>query len=613
MIVLGIHDGHGASACLMVDGVPRAMAAEERFSRRKNDYGYPRRAIDYCLAEAGLAPSDLHQVAFASRAFHAFYVKLKALCTFTAEDWIRLNKEYWRPKLYEGREDRRVLHELAADPRFQDLEHFYDLSGVGPDFDPARDGEQVRAIRLDAVRRHLGLDAGRVRFYDHHACHAHYALFGSPIRDDGTLVFTLDGGGDSTTSTLFRFTGGRLVELARSNRVDIARIYRGITHLLGMKLGEHEYKVMGLAPYATERELRKSYRVFDGMFTVRDNLIAYADGRRPPDLYFFFRDAFEGHRFDGIGAAVQRMVEVAVGDWVIACCRKYGARKAVFAGGVAMNIKLNMLLAGHPELDDYYVCPSPTDDTLPIGACYMAEAAAGDDAWAGLAPVDDVYLGPAFDRRAAVRALAPIAGDPAFRVVEEVDAERIADWLASGLVVARAVGRMEFGARALGNRSILADPRRPEIVEKINRQIKYRDFWMPFAPVVRAARAADYLVLPKPHTRIPYMMVGCATTARGRAELPAALHRADHSARPQILEPDRNPAYDAILAAFEARTGTGALVNTSFNLHGEPIVCSPEDAVDTFRRSELDALVLDGIAVLRARSEAAAQGGGTEA
>jgi carbamoyltransferase len=598
MKILGIHDGHCSSACLMIDGKLVALAAEERFTRLKNDHGYPLHAIDFCLQQGGLTAADLDEVAFATVNLGMFSVGLKALANFDGDDWRRIHREYWKPKLYDGVDDPAVFQQLWSE-RFRSDWHHYDFSGVDGSYRSLNDKGLSRRIRLEGLRRHLGLGEDKVRFYDHHACHAYYALFGSHIREDDTMIYTLDGGGDAATSTLFRFRDGNMEELSRSNAVDIARIYREITLIMGMKMGEHEFKVMGLAPYATDRELGKSSVLFSGMFEIRDDLIAYRDGQRPKDLYFALRDAFEGHRFDGIAAAVQTMTENAVCNWFRTTQLKYKSRRAVFAGGVAMNVKLNMFIAEMPELDDFYVCPSPTDDTLCVGACYMAETARSDDAWQSLHPIDDAYMGPAYGRADAERAIAESGVGEIAEVRPGTTVTDAAALLAQGKVVARCAGRMEFGQRALGNRSILADPRLEDIVEKINDQIKYRDFWMPFAPVVKSDRESDYLDGRNTGIQRPYMMIGAHTTERGRNELKAAVHRGDQTARPQVLSRDRNPGYYDIVAAFEQETGTGALLNTSFNLHGEPIVCTPADAISTFQRSALDVLLFDDVALVR--------------
>ncbi|MBB54136.1 MAG: carbamoyltransferase [Magnetovibrio sp.] len=600
MIILGIHDGHCASACLMVDGELVALAAEERFTRLKNDYGYPKQAIEYCLSSASLSADDIDQVAFATMNLNAFHTKLKSIASFTSDQWLAVHHRYWKPRLYDGIEDRTIFHELAKDTRLSNQDHYYDFSEIDADYDFIRDMEVSRSIRLDGARRHLGTEAAdRIVFYDHHACHAYYALFASPIRNDNTLIYTLDGGGDSTTSTLFRYMGGRVEELARSNSVDIGRIYREVTLLLGMKTGEHEFKVMGLAPYATDREARKSYQVFDGMFEVDGDMLLYAPDRRPKDNYFHLTTAFEGHRFDGIAAAAQRMVEDSVQLWFREMQAKYRSRHAVFAGGVAMNVKLNMLLAENPDLEEFYVAPSPTDDTLCVGACYMGEAASGQDAYRHLRPIRNAYVGPEFANGDIQNAILQTGANQKFTVMDDVSVTKVAKFLAEGKVISRCSGRMEFGARALGNRSILASPRDPSTVDKINRQIKYRDFWMPFAPVVIAERANDYLADLVDLDSYAYMMISAKTTDAGKEELGGAIHGSDMTARPQVLARDRNPGYYDIIKAFEGETGTGALLNTSFNLHGEPIVCTPEDAISTFERSDLDVLLMNETAMVR--------------
>lgn len=599
MIVLGIHDGHCSSACVMVDGALKALAAEERFTRLKNDHGYPYSAIEYCLRELGLSPGDIDTVAYASTNLNIFGVKLKALSLFSSDDWVMLEKEYWKPLLHDGVDDKRPFYKLYTDERFVNNGHFYDFSGISPEAALESKSELGRKIRLEALNRHLGISADRVRYYDHHTCHAAYALFGSPIREDNTMIYTLDGGGDGATSTLFRFADGHIQELARSNRVDTARIYRYITLMLGMKLGEHEYKVMGLAPYAPEREFNKSWDVFKGAFHVQDDLIAWRNGRRPKDLYFAFKEAFENHRFDGIAAATQHMAETSVTDWIYSTSAKYGSRNAVFAGGVAMNVKLNMLLAESEKLDDFYVPPSPSDDTLCIGACYICEAETEPGAWERLAPITDVYIGPSFTREDVLKAIKQTRVAEKCRVEENITAQRIADILLEGKVVARLGGKMELGQRALGNRSILADPSKEYMVDRINHQIKYRDFWMPFAPVILKERVRDYLQFENSEIDRSYMMFGAETTELGEKKLTAAIHNGDKSARPQVLSREQNGGYYDIIKAFENLTGIGALLNTSFNLHGEPIVCSPLDAISTFERSEFDVLVMEDIALMR--------------
>ena len=601
MIILGIHDGHCASACLSMDGRIVSLVAEERFTRVKNDSGYPLHAIEFCLENAGVSTAELDMIAVASTTMNGFYNFVKAHALFGNNDWIKIQEEYWKPKLYENRENPEVFETFLTDQRFKNLDHWYDYSTFKNSYQSICDPDNIRAMRVNGIRSHLKVAEDVIRFYDHHTCHAYYGIFASGMRDENTLIYTLDGGGDGTVTTLSRFADGKIEEINRSNNANVARIYREITLMMGMKLGEHEYKVMGLAPYATDREAEKSWSVFDGMMGVHDDLIAYNPGKGPKDLYFHFRNAFEGHRFDGIAAAVQRMTEESVIDWVTATQKKYKATKAVFAGGVAMNVKLNMLLADIDGMVDFYVPPSPTDDTLCAGACYIAEAQHnGVD---GLHPIDNPYVGPENSPQSIETAIKNWDAKKNFDISSNTTAAQMGKFLADGKVIARCAGPMEFGARALGNRSILADARNKDVVTKINSQIKYRDFWMPFAPVVLEERAGEYLDIENTPNNRQYMMIAAKTTPSGRKALAGAIHGADGTARPQVLSRDQNPDYYDIIKAFENETGTGALLNTSFNLHGEPIVCTPEDALRTFERSELDVLMLNDTLVSRQNSK----------
>lgn len=588
-VILGIQEAHDASAALMIDGEIVAAAQEERFTGLKGDYGYPEQAILACLRQAGITAGDIDGVALSSDNWNPVLTKIKRNANFRVEDWVKEQREYWRPRLFEGRDVCYYdLFKDRADFRYDatyPMDHL--LRGYG---DPA-EMEQMRAIRRDTVARRLGLPADRIRFVAHEDCHTFYAYFGSPMRDR-VLALTSEGFGDYSNGTTSVFSLEGREELARTVDNHLGHIYQYITLLLGMKPAQHEYKVMGLAPYANERHLAQSYAVFERILKVDGLNLVY--DRKPRDLYFHFRDALEGHRFDAIAGAVQRFVEVNLCRWVAACMQRTDLRRVCFSGGVAQNIKANKCIAELDGLEDLYVCPAAGDTSLPIGACYHT-------AWAhrrrhglpvdDIRPLENIYLGPAFSNDEAAAVLDRENAAARFRVVRGVGPDEIARRLADGEILARCCGRMEFGLRALGNRSILADPRRPETVRKINDAIKFRDFWMPFTPTILAESAPDYIVNPK-GLRSPYMTMAFDATARARQELIAALHPADFTVRPQLLEERQNPDYYAIVKAFQRRTGVGGVLNTSFNLHGDPIVLGPKEALHTLTHSELDGLIL---------------------
>jgi carbamoyltransferase len=261
-----------------------------------------------------------------------------------------------------------------------------------------------------------------------------------------------------------------------------------------------------------------------------------------------------------------------------------------------MNIKALMHVAEMTEVEKLWVGPSVADESLAIGACF--HAALEKNPGSNVSLLENVYLGPECDAASIERLLSENGVSSRYTVLPAQGPREIAALLARGKVIGRVAGRMEFGARALGNRSILADPRSPSMIRVINDKIKNRDFWMPFAPAILEERAGDYLLNPK-ELRSPYMALSFHSTELARKHLAAALHPADFTLRPQIVEQRSNPGYHAILCEFEKATGVGGLLNTSFNLHGSPIVRTPRDAFDVFERTDLDALVLDGYVIVK--------------
>ena len=295
-----------------------------------------------------------------------------------------------------------------------------------------------------------------------------------------------------------------------------------------------------------------------------------------------------------MAGAAQQIVEDTLVRWARLMRSRYGGEQLALGGGVFMNVKANMLLAGEEWVRDLFVFPSCGDESNAIGAAYLGYVALCERAGVAArpAPFGPAYLGPSIDD-AEVEALVRGRDLAARHRVSEPERmeERIADLLVADGVVARCAGRMEFGARALGNRSILANPSDHRVVGIINRMIKNRDFWMPFAPSVLREREADYLVNPK-GLASPYMMLAFPTNPKRRDEITAAVHPQDGTARAHIVDEAWNPGYHRVIREFERRTGIGAVLNTSFNLHGEPLVGSPADAVDTFERSGLPHLAL---------------------
>jgi carbamoyltransferase len=409
-------------------------------------------------------------------------------------------------------------------------------------------------------------------------------------------VLTNDNSGDGLCATASTGRGTALErhEAAPSAPGSLGSFYSFVTLLLGMRFGEHEYKVMGLAPYAPAPAVERAAAALGGTFGLVEATPArFAWRRRGPRYRLLLEDTL-GLRFDAVAGGAQQVVEDLLLQWARLMRTRYGGERLALGGGVFMNVKANMRLASEEWVRDLFVFPSCGDESNAIGAAYLgyldACARAGVDARP--APLGPAYLGPAIDDAEVEEVVRRRDLAVRHRVSEpERMEERIADLLVSDGVVARCAGRMEFGARALGNRSILAHPSDHRVVGLINRMIKNRDFWMPFAPSVLRERETDYLVNPKALTS-PYMMLAFPTNPKRRDEIVAAVHPQDGTARAHIVDEAWNPGYHRVIREFEGRTGIGAVLNTSLNLHGEPLVGSPADAVDTFERSGLPHLAL---------------------
>ncbi|MBF0162933.1 MAG: carbamoyltransferase [Magnetococcales bacterium] len=579
MIILGIHDGHGASAALLVDGKLVAAMSEDRPTRQTTRSGFPFHAVEGVLRLAGITMAQVDRIALATRRLPPKYFFIPRE-NFSIADFWREQTHYWKPRL-EGT-GKPVYTEVFAH-REDPSRRIYDESLIAHE----DDAEGMLKARLKHLQAYSGLPVERISVHDHHTCHAWYGYLAQSARRDDTLVFTTDGGGDGCNGTVWEARArGPLRELHRDSRCNIGRIYRYATLLLGMKQFEHAFKTMGLAPYANEKYGRLAYEVYAS--TLRNDGLGFSYATEPTDHFFWFKERLEGIRFDGIAWGVQKRTEELLAKWVRNGVTATGIADVVLTGGVAMNIKANKVIWELPEVTSLFVPPGSGDESISVGAALIVATShptVEAERVEAIAPFDTPYLGDAFSDAEAERAIAT-GGIPEGCRVRRADAGDVADILARGEVVARCTGRWEFGPRALGNRSILANPRDSGVVREINEMIKQRDFWMPFASSILAERSDDYFVNPK-RLDARYMTLAFDSTPLGREEMISGLHPYDFTSRPHVVFPEVNPGYHALISAFEARTGIGALLNTSFNLHGEPMVAGPEDAVSTFVRSGL--------------------------
>jgi carbamoyltransferase len=570
MVVLGVHDSNLSSACLLVDGRVVGAVAEERLTRRKGTGRFPELSIREVLRMGGVDGRDVDIVALGMRS--------SAFDTERAQ----ISEYRWEAKLAGALSEVLPLSLLAGEW----LSRAY-VGLMSP----------VRRWRLIGEREgffhDLGIPVSRLRFYDHHGCHAAATYYNRPWREDA-VVFTCDGEGDGYSGSVWTGSG---VGLHRVGIVtpahSLGSMYSRVTRCMGMIPWRDEHKVMGLAGYRDRSAVTPAVRKIQEWVELRDLAFRNRTGRLGTAFLRWARRELAGVRFDEVAAGIQRLLEDTLSGWITRNLRHHQGQKVALGGGVFLNVKANKRIAELPQVTDVFVFPASADDSASVGAAILgyrdlcAERGVSFD----YAPIRAPYLGPPAvgapsELRQALQDLPDAVSTP-----DDV-AQRVAALLARGEIVARCAGRMELGPRALGNRSILAHPGRLEGVTELNRAVKLRDFWMPFAPTILAEDAPRYIVNPK-RLSAPYMVLAFDSTADAMEEIAATLHQGDRTTRPQILERDANPGYYSVVEAFREATGIGAVLNTSFNLHGEPIVCGWRDALDTFARSGLRHLVIE--------------------
>ncbi len=576
-LILAVNSGMGSSAGVFRDGEPVFCIEEERLTRVKNWMGVPRAALAYMVEKGIVDPAAVDAVALCNERF--FPVSRESF-------YRKYDLNFERARGF-GSASRRLADRAKL------------LVGKTPLY-AAYAARRKAAAESDVdYLASLGFDPARCRRLDHHFCHAAAAYYGL-ARDPGReyLVFTLDGGGDGIKSSVWRAKGGRMERLSADGEFSIGNMYSSVTCRLGFTPHEHEYKLMGLAPYVGEKHAARYRDYFSQFLELREGDTRFANPR-PLDYTIFFRHLlFEltRDRFDNIAAGLQTFCEEIVTRWIQGNMAKYGVSHILCAGGVFMNVKMNMLLSRLPGMQSMGVFPSCGDETNIFGAGFFLH---NEREGTRLGCLSRFCLGmdPSYDLD---EALGRFAGQIAWEKVEDPNAY-IADQLVRDRIVARCTGPMEFGARALGNRSILANPRNLTTVGKINRAIKCRDFWMPFAPAVLWNRADELLEVPDSLREYgsPYMMFAFATHPGRRPDLACGLHQADFTARAETVDAERYPDFHAIITRFAHCTGVPGVLNTSFNLHGYPIVEGSVSAVEVLLGSQIDVLVINDVAIRR--------------
>jgi carbamoyltransferase len=577
-LVLGIHYGHDATVVLMKDGEILEAMSEERLSRQKKHMGFPHEALAYIQDK--------------------YSIKTCKSVVVVGEN------PDWDGYIFTTKEDNQLLRKKGT-PHSKDF-----LRAVGfrfpliGKFIALRDFFLVKkmttgtGVHVDTFLKNTFPDASIDRI-SHHYAHAWAAI---PFLSDTKtkrLILTLDGAGDNLSGSINMYENGTLTQLHTiPMSASVGLLYCAIVDLLGMTRNEHEFKVMGLAPYAKASSGEKVYEKlkqlvwFDEVSMTMQSSVPL--NRATP--YLLSHDYFY-HRFDSLAYGMQKLTEELIKDMARAAIKKYGVADIAVGGGVFMNVKANQYLLELPEVKSLMIIPSCGDESLAIGACTYGYAKKHEGALSGLKTIKNLYLGSSYSQEDIKKAVDVYSFTEQCSVTffdikkgESIE-KRVAELLSTNNVVGRFKGRAEWGARALGNRSIVANPSSRDNVKLINEMIKGRDFWMPFATSLLYEERDTYLDVTKGFFA-PYMSITFNTKDQAHKDLIAALHPYDLTSRPQMVTKDMNEDYHALISHFKTLTGIGGILNTSFNLHGEPNVETPYDALRTFDLSGLQYLAL---------------------
>ena len=558
MYVLGFNCyAHAAAACLLRDGIPVAAVEEERLNRIKTYGDFPTQAIRYCLAEAGITMDDVAHVAFHWSAVHGM-----------------------------GRRLVQVVHNLLTAKQMygSHASKWFDIAAV------------QHELRRQFPTRGLLPPYTFTRVH-HHVSHAASAFFASPF--DDAAILTMDGTGEVASTTLSVGQGTRIRQLQEVDYPhSLGFLFVALTHYLGFLPESDEYKLMSLASYGEptfERAFQEIITLLpDGGFAVDLSYFSYPQGIRTPWVSQKFIDRFGPLRQKGepiqqrhmdLSRALQKRLEDTALHLARHLHERTGAKNLCLAGGVALNSVMNGRLLREGPFEQLFIPPAAHDAGCSMGAAlWVHHQKLGNPRGFVLR---DAALGPSFSDAQCLAALQQ-SGLAFERLGDAELFSRTAQWLENGGVVGWFQGRVELGPRALGNRSILADPRRADMQDILNAKVKHREGFRPFAPSVLAEKARDWFDCP---VESPFMLLVVPVLLAKRTAIPAVTH-VDGTARMQTVRREDNLRYWQLIQAFEQRTGVPLLLNTSFNVMGEPIVCTPYDAIRCFGATDIDHLVI---------------------
>ena len=561
MTILGIWDGHDSGAAVVRDDRILFSINEERLTRRKLEVAFPEKSIRACLDHLALHPADIRHIGLSTTDFAKTLTRI----------FPGLKEEYYliRRRKKDPKRSTRLKKRLK-----------YRLTEFGPVAPYRWIGASIVRTRL----RKLGFDRFQLHLLDHHQCHAAAAAFCSGF--DECIVLTLDGVGDGLSGSVSAFQGGAIAPLSRiSSRDSLGIFFEHVTNLLNMRELEDEGKVMALANYAYPVEDTKNPMM--DFFTVRGLTIVAR--HRTLKMYDELKRILWKFPFEQFAFMAQRTLEVKILELVRNALKETGMSKIAFSGGVAANVKVNMRIKDLPGIDECFVFPHMGDGGLALGAAFLVNRNLNG---VNAIPLNNLFLGPAYTEPEVGKTLEK--SRLPFRYFEQIETE-VARMIAAGKIVLWFFGRLEVGPRALGGRSILARADSLEIKNRINLVLKARAWFQPFCPTMLEEDARELLLdlKGKPDR---FMTMGYMVKENMRERIRGAIN-IDGSCRPQIISGKEHPRFATLLQEVKKIIGSGVVLNTSFNIHGDPVVCSPQDAVDTLIKTGCDALAIENYLV----------------